>query len=150
MIYLFITVGVMVLDRFVKTAVDKGMQPGDTIPVLEDFFHLTYVRNTGAAFSLLQGHPMLLVIVPGIVILIALVYMIANSKTMKRTFLFALALICGGGLGNLTDRIAYGYVIDMFDFRFFPVFNIADIAVVVGCGLLIIYLIVYENRNPKK
>ena len=140
----------MVLDRVVKTAVDNGMQPGDTIPVVGDFFHITYVQNTGAAFSMLQGHPLLLIILPGILICIALLYMLVNSKTMKPIFLISLALICGGGLGNLTDRFAYGHVIDMFDFGFFPVFNVADIAVVVGCGLLVIYLVVYENRNPRK
>lgn len=138
------------LDRFVKVAINNGMQPGDSVPVIGDFFHITYVQNTGAAFSMLQGHPLLLIILPGIIICIALVYMLANSKTMKPIFLFSLALICGGGLGNLTDRTAYGYVIDMFDFGFFPVFNVADISVVVGCGLLIIYLVVYENRNPKR
>ena len=82
-------------------------------------------------------------------IAIALIFMIAKSKVYKPIFLISLALICGGGLGNLTDRAGYGFVVDMFDFGFFPVFNVADICVCVGCGLLLIYMIVYDNKNPR-
>ena len=139
----------MVLDRFVKTAVTGSMAVGDSIPVAGDFFHITYVQNTGAAFSMLEGHTTLLIVVPAIIILFAIIFICAKQKQYKPVFMWALALMCGGGLGNLTDRAAYGYVIDMFDFGFFPVFNVADICVVVGCGLLAIYLIVYDNKNPK-
>ena len=76
-----------------------------------------------------------------------IVFICAKHRSYKPIFTASLALICGGGLGNLTDRAAYGYVIDMFDFGFFPVFNVADICVVAGCGLMIVYLIVFENRN---
>lgn len=147
MIYILIIVGVLVIDRIVKTVVNSSMDVGDTIPVIGDFFHITYVRNTGAAFSMLEGHPVLLLVLPGIVILIAFIYIIANYRKYKPVFNIALSLMCGGGLGNLTDRAAYGYVIDMFDFGWFPVFNVADICVCVGCGLLMLYLIVYYNKE---
>lgn len=150
MIYILLIVGVMVLDRIVKSGVISNMNPGDTIPVIGDFFHITYVRNTGAAFSMLENHTTLLSVVTGAVICIGILFVIAKSKTYKKIFLFSVSLMCGGGLGNLTDRLAYGYVIDMFDFGKFPVFNVADIAVVVGCGLLVIYMIVFENKNYDK
>ena len=62
-------------------------------------------------------------------------------------FLVSVSLICGGGLGNLTDRISQGYVTDMFDFRVFPVFNVADICVCVGCGLMMLYMIIDMKRS---
>ena len=147
MIYILIIFGVMVIDRIVKTLVTGKMSAGGSIPVIGDFFQITYVQNTGAAFSMLEGHTTLLIVVPAIIILMAIVFICAKHRSYKPIFTASLALICGGGLGNLTDRAAYGYVIDMFDFGFFPVFNVADICVVAGCGLMIVYLIVFENRN---
>lgn len=149
MIYLLVIFGVMVLDRIVKTATTVSMNVGDTIPVLGDFLHLTYIRNTGAAFSLLEGHTLLLILVPGIIIAIAIIFICARYKAYKPVFMFSLALMCGGGLGNLTDRAAYGYVVDMFDFGFFPVFNVADICVCVGCGLLLLYMILFNEKGGK-
>lgn len=145
--YLLVIVGVIILDRIVKTAVASSMSVGDSIAVLGDFFHITYIHNTGAAFSMLANHPMLLSIVPAVIIFIGIIIICAGTKKYKPIFLWSLSLMCGGGLGNLTDRVAYGYVNDMFDFGWFPVFNVADIAVCVGCGLLMLYLIVYENRK---
>ena len=149
MLYIIVIVGVIILDRIVKTAVDNSMNVGDSIPVLGDFFHITYIQNSGAAFSMLQNHSTILIILPAAVILIGIIVICTGTKKYKPIFLWALALMCGGGLGNLTDRLAYGKVIDMFDFGFFPVFNVADIAVCVGCGLLVVYMIVYENSNTK-
>ncbi len=145
--YLLLIVGVLVLDRVVKIAVSTNMDPGDSIPVIDSIFHITYVQNTGAAFSMLQGHPMLLIVVPGIVILIGIVFVLVKHKEYNKTFMTSISLICGGGLGNLTDRMAQGYVVDMFDFRIFPVFNVADICVCTGCGLLMLYMIIYSNRS---
>lgn len=149
MLYIIVIVGVIVLDRIVKTAVAGSMSVGDSIPVLGDFFHITYIQNSGAAFSMLQNHPTILIILPAVVILIGILIICTGTKKYKPVFLWALSLMCGGGLGNLTDRLAYGKVIDMFDFGFFPVFNVADISVCVGCGLLVLYMIVYENSSKK-
>ncbi|MDO4869969.1 MAG: signal peptidase II [Bacillota bacterium] len=145
MLYILVIVGVIILDRIVKTAVAGSMNVGDSIAVLGDFFHITYVRNTGAAFSILQDHRLFLIILPAAVICIGIVFICAGIKKYKPVFLWALSLMCGGGIGNLTDRVAYGYVVDMFDFGWFPVFNVADIAVCVGCGLLLLYMIVFES-----
>ena len=143
-------VGVIVLDRVVKIAVTTNMEPGDTIPVIDHILQITYVQNTGAAFSMLQGHPTLLIVFPAIVIGIGIIFVLVMSKAFNRIFLVSVSLICGGGLGNLTDRISQGYVTDMFDFRIFPVFNVADICVCVGCGLLMLYLIIDANKSGKQ
>lgn len=150
MIYLCVIVAVLVLDRLVKSNISTGMSPGESTSVIGDFFHITYVQNTGAAFSMLEGHMTLLIVVPAVIITIAFFFIIFRHKAYKPIFMYALSLMIGGGLGNLLDRAAYGYVIDMFDFGSFPVFNVADIAVCAGCGLLVVYMIVYESKNPKQ
>lgn len=148
MIYVLLIVAVIVVDRLVKIWVSNGFEPGQSVPVIDGIFHLTYVQNTGAAFSMLQGHPTLLIILPAVVIGIGIIFICVKHKEYNKTFMISLSLICGGGLGNLTDRMSQGYVVDMFDFRIFPVFNVADICVCVGCGLLMLYMFVYSNRNP--
>ena len=147
MIYVLLIVAVLVLDRIVKIAVASNLEPGQSIPVIDNIFHITYVQNQGAAFSMLQGHPTLLIVLPAVVIGVGIIFICVNFRKYNRTFMISLSLICGGGLGNLTDRMAQGYVVDMFDFRIFPVFNVADICVCVGCGLLMLYMIIYNNRN---
>ena len=148
MIYVLLIVAILVVDRAVKMKVAGGMSVGDSIPVIGDFFHITYVQNTGAAFSMLQNHPTILIVLPAIVIGIGIIFVLVKSKSYKKIFLVSVSMMCAGGLGNLTDRLAYGYVIDMFDFGKFPVFNVADIMVCVGCGLLALYMIVFENKHP--
>lgn len=148
MIYIVIIVGIMILDRVVKMYIAGGMQVGESIPVIGEFFSITYIQNRGAAFSILEGHITLLLVVPAIVIAITIIFIILKHKRHKRSLMVALSLICGGGLGNVADRAVYGYVIDMLDFGSFPVFNVADIAVTVGCGFLLLYIIVFDETNP--
>jgi signal peptidase II len=123
------------------------MYVGETIPLLENFFHITYIHNRGAAFSLWEQQWVLLIAFPAIVMIVGLVCLFIKRKTWDKLYLLSIAMICGGGLGNLIDRIAHGYVVDMFDFRVFPVFNIADIFICIGCGLMLIYVIFLERKN---
>ena len=139
MIYAAIIVCVIVLDRIVKAAVRSGFEPGETVAVLGDFFHITYVQNRGVAFSMLYGQETLILILTGVLMAAVLVFLIGFHKKFPVVFNTGLALVCGGGLGNLFDRKAYGYVVDLFDFGWFPVFNVADICICVGCGLMILY-----------
>ncbi|MGI6767229.1 MAG: signal peptidase II [Lentihominibacter sp.] len=150
MIYIIIIVAIMILDRVVKMYIAGSMEVRESIPVIGDFFSITYVQNRGAAFSILEDHTTLLIIVPAIVITIAILFIVIRHKSYKRIFMVALSLICGGGLGNVTDRAAYGYVIDMLDFGSFPVFNVADIAVTVGCGLLLLYMIAFDGKKTQE
>lgn len=121
---------------------------GQSIPLIEGFFHITYVQNTGAAFSLFEGKYAFLIIIPFSALLFAVWYL-EKHKDAHITLVASLILIIPGGFGNLFDRIALGYVTDMFDFKFWPaVFNIADIAICLGCVFLVIYIFFYLDK-PK-
>ncbi len=145
MVYYFIAVLVIMLDRLVKHLVVAGMYPGESLPVIEDIFHLTYVQNEGAAFSMWQGQWLVLIAFPVVVTGVGLVLMFLKRKTWNKLLLLSIAFICAGGIGNLIDRISIGYVVDIFDFRVFPVFNVADIFICVGCGLMLMEVILFEK-----
>lgn len=147
MIYCLIAVAVVIFDRIIKKLVVSNMQPWESIPVIEDVFHFTYVQNTGAAFSMWQGQWIVLVALPLAVIAVGFALMFLKRNTWDKMMLTAVAFICGGGLGNLIDRMSLGYVVDLFDFRIFPVFNIADIFICVGCGLMILDVLFFERKN---
>jgi len=147
MIYFVIIAGIIIFDQFIKNIVVDKMSVGETIPVLEDIFHITYIQNTGAAFSLWQQQWLVLIVMPAIVMAVGIVFLFIKRKTWDKFYLTSIAMICGGGLGNLIDRVLQGYVVDMFDFRVFPVFNIADIFICAGCGLMLIYVIFLERKN---
>lgn len=149
MIYYLIVLAVIIGDRVVKYLVSSGMMPYETIPVIDNVFHITYVQNTGAAFSMWENQWILLVLLPSVALMAGLVLIFIKRNTWSRLMLTAVAFICGGGLGNLIDRIQMGYVVDMFDFRVFPVFNIADIFVCTGCGLLLLDILLSERKNKK-
>lgn len=139
--YFIIAVLVFVADQLTKYLVLFNMVPGQSVAIIEGVFHLTFVRNTGAAFSNFQDQRWGLVIVTSIVLIILVVYFFRRMHQEHWSLLLAIALIIGGGSGNLVDRIRLGYVVDMFDFQVWPVFNIADIGVVLGCVFLIINVI---------
>ncbi|MDO4746360.1 MAG: signal peptidase II [Bacillota bacterium] len=147
MVYYLIAAAVIIFDRIIKNAVVSNMQPWETIPVIEDVFHFTYVQNRGAAFSMWQEQWIILIALPLAVIAAGLVIMYLKRKTWDKLMLVSIAFICGGGLGNLIDRISLGYVVDLFDFRVFPVFNIADIFICVGCGLMVLDVLFFERKN---
>ncbi|NLD19805.1 MAG: signal peptidase II [Clostridiales bacterium] len=136
-------------DRIVKHLISSGMMPHETIPVIENVFHITYVQNSGAAFSMWENQWVLLIVLPFVALAAGLVILFLKRKNWNRLTLTAIAFICGGGLGNLIDRIQMGYVVDMFDFRVFPVFNIADIFVCLGCGLLLLDALLSERKKKK-
>ena len=92
---------------------------------------------------------MLLIGVPALFILVGLVYIFKHRSDRRRILLIAIALIVGGGIGNLIDRISLGYVVDFFDFRVFPIFNIADIFVTIGCALLCVYVLFIDGKKRR-
>ncbi len=121
----------LVLDQVTKIAVRARLEPSETLPVIESVFHLTYVRNTGAAFGLMSGQQSLFVFTT--------LFILAGIgvfwwRARPRAFVLAasLGLIVGGALGNFIDRVTLGRVTDFFDFRIWPVFNVADAALVMG------------------
>ena len=145
--WLWLTALVIVLDQSSKLLVDHSMELYESIELLP-FFQLTYVRNTGAAFNFLAqagGWQRWFFIGLSLTASIAIAYWLKHLPKDKRWEAAAWALVLGGALGNLIDRIAYGYVIDFLDVFWpgsdlphFPAFNVADSAITVGVGLLLV------------
>lgn len=148
--YLVLIVLLVFADQAVKAIIQAQFQIFESVPVIDGVFHLTYVKNTGAAFSIFEGKQGYFIAITAIVSCVLIIYLIKNLRRADRTLLVAISLITSGGIGNLIDRLKQGYVVDFFDFRIWPVFNIADIAVTCGCGLLILYLLVIEPKKAKK
>ncbi len=141
-----LVLGIILLDQLVKFIIRSVMFVGQSVPVIEDVFHFTYVQNRGAAFSMLSGQSLVLILIPAVAIVIAILYM-EKHLDEHWTMILSLVLIVSGGIGNLIDRSLLGFVTDMFDFRFWPVFNIADIAVCVGAGFLILYTFKFSDKK---
>lgn len=132
--YLVIITALVVIDQWSKYLAEVYLKPIVSHPIIPGIFHLTYGRNTGAAFSILQDKQIFLIIFTMVILSMLTFYLIKNIKKGSRLLNFSLAFILGGALGNLIDRIRLSYVVDMFDFTLinFPVFNSADIFVVLG------------------
>lgn len=137
---------VVILDQFSKYIVVENMALGESIPIIEEVFHLTYILNPGAAFGMFaHNRPFFIaiaVIVIGIIIW-ARREILASPWEVKA----GCGLFLGGAIGNLIDRARQGLVIDFFDFRIWPVFNIADIAICIGVGLIIWNLLKTELKR---
>lgn len=139
---------ILLIDVLTKQIVIRTMFPHQSITIIHNFFQITYAKNTGVAFSILEGKQLLIIIMTLIVLGIFIKY-IKELATTKYDII-AYALVIGGALGNLLDRIIYGYVIDFLDFQIFnynfPIFNVADIGIVVGIFLLLLKNF-KESRN---
>lgn len=135
--FLLGALAVFVLDQGIKWLVIRYMELGQSIPLIENVFHLTYVQNPGAAFGMLPYRTAFFIVVTVLVVGgIALYY--RKIPPGRRWLKAGLTLQVGGALGNLADRVRFGRVVDYLDFRVWPVFNLADIAIVTGVGLLIL------------
>ncbi|MBI2140211.1 signal peptidase II [Candidatus Woesearchaeota archaeon] len=134
-IWLFgISFAIFIFDRITKSLVLEKLSEHQSVPVLKGIFHITSVQNTGASFGLLSGSNSILL---GISALVAALIIFHRNKIIQEKSLFLpFGLILGGALGNIFDRIFFGYVIDFLDFRVWPVFNIADSAITIGAVLL--------------
>ncbi|MDD2483879.1 MAG: signal peptidase II [Eubacteriales bacterium] len=148
--YLFLLVCIVAVDQAVKILIENEFALHESVPVIEGFFHLTYVQNTGAAFSIMEGKQILFILLASVISSILIIYIIKNRKKQSGFLLLGLALIAAGGIGNLIDRIRLGYVVDFLDLRIWPVFNVADIAVTTGCVLLVWYTFFIEAKKNKK
>ncbi|MBP9920537.1 signal peptidase II [Proteiniclasticum ruminis] len=144
MIYLIFILG-MLLDYVTKIWAIGTLKGQPDITVIEGFFDFSYLENRGAAFGIFQGRVYLLAFVT---IIIMAVLFVMYQKTKKKTKLLTIstALIMTGAIGNLIDRLRYGFVVDFISWHwkntyYFPTFNVADICITVGTGLLILYII---------
>lgn len=133
---------ILLLDQVSKSAISSKLSPGQSIPVIKNVLHLTFVKNTGAAFGLFKNSTYFFIAVSVIaVIMIGAILLKAIRKDEffgSFLFNFSLILIMSGALGNLIDRVSLRYVIDFIDFRIWPVFNLADSSITIGTALLLI------------
>ena len=138
-------VGIIALDQFVKAKIISTMVPGESIPVLQNVFHITYVLNPGAAFGILPNQRIFFLVAGGILLILAAYFYpkINRKDTLSK---FGAIILVSGATANLIDRVQSGLVIDFLDFRVFPVFNIADIAIVVGMFVMV-YVVLFKMET---
>ncbi len=151
MIYFALGVAIFVTDLLTKIWAQTRLREIGTIALIEDVFHLTYVENRGAAFGILQDQRALFVLM-ALIFAAAVIYVVLKYKNRPAIVDLGLCFMTAGALGNMIDRIWRGFVVDMFDFRAinFPVFNVADIFVCIGAGLLAFFFIFCEGKEKER
>ena len=144
-----------ILDLLSKQIINHVMSVGESIKVINNFFYITYTRNTGAAWSILEDQRILLLIIS--VIVLYLINKFMNKEKLSKIESLSYGIIIGGIVGNLIDRIFYGFVIDFLDFKLFgydyPIFNLADTFIVVGIiimGIISIRKEFYERNQSRR
>jgi signal peptidase II len=133
------TFGVILLDRITKSFFAGLLSAGESLPIIRNVFHMTLVHNTGIAFGLFRDKGAVFILIAGVAIALLvfnIYYYRQNEKALSRIYIVGFSLILGGAIGNLIDRMFYGYVIDFIDFRIWPVFNIADSAITIGAVII--------------
>lgn len=142
------------VDLLTKTFIYEPINAGaPDIVLINNILKFTAVQNTGASFGIFKGNAIILAIVSLIIIIVVfIIQMFSLTKLKDKTFRFGLILIVAGGIGNIVDRFLLGHVRDFIYFELidFPVFNIADSCLTIGCVLIIIYVIIYYVKDCKK
>lgn len=150
-LYILAIVVLVAADQFSKFLIVKNIAELSSIDLIDNFFKITYIKNFGAGFSILQNQTIFLVVIT-VIALCVVTYLLIKSKNSESLNRICYLLIIGGAIGNLIDRFSYGYVVDFLDFYIFgynfPVFNLADSFITIGCFLLIISIIL-ENKRGK-
>ena len=148
--WLWLSAAVMLLDQVTKQLVVRNLEWFDSIAVMPHF-NLVYLKNTGAAFSMLSEAPPAFFVVLGVAVSVGILIWLRRHPQGERLVAVGLALILGGALGNVIDRVTRGYVVDFIDFYWgswhFAAFNIADTAITIGAGLLILDSILQWRRE---
>ncbi|MBA7481108.1 Lipoprotein signal peptidase [subsurface metagenome] len=141
-----ITLILLSVDQFSKYIIRQKMSLAESIPIIKSVFHITYVENRGIAFGLFpQGSSLFIVI--SLIIILGIIFFERKKVIKSLKERFCLGLILGGALGNLIDRLRFGFVIDFLDFRIWPVFNLADSGVCIGGILMVFFLL---RKRPCK
>lgn len=148
-----VILGVVLLDQVTKILVLKLMTLGQSIPIIPNALNLTYIQNRGAAFGMLANHRWVFMVI-SIVAIGGICFYLFGFCRERMILQIGLAFIAGGGIGNMIDRVAYGYVVDMIDFCLFDfwkwIFNVADAYVCIGAGLVVLALILDIINESKK
>jgi signal peptidase II len=157
-ILLIFCIGILVLDQWTKSLVVQKLPLYQRVEVIQGFFDLTHVRNTGGAFGIFGGEKgglgSILFVVVSLIAIGAIVFLFLRIKENERTLAFSFSLILSGAVGNLIDRLRYGEVVDFLDFYLssyhWPAFNVADSAICVGIGLMALELLKGDHKKSIK
>ncbi|MCC3380000.1 signal peptidase II [Paenibacillus farraposensis] len=153
MIYFGIALIIFLIDQGVKYLVATRMELYEQIPVIGNFFLITSHRNRGAAFGILEGQRWLFIVITIVVVIAIIWYLRKTVKTGQKLLSVALSLVLGGAVGNFLDRAISGEVVDFAQFNFgtytFPIFNVADSAIVIGVALIILDTLLESRRNKE-
>ena len=136
---LLVTFSAIFFDRITKLFFSGLLDLGESLPLIPHVLHATLVHNTGIAFGFFRDQGIVFIIIPVIAVILLIFnvyYYRQNNEVLNRHYVVAFSLILGGAMGNLFDRIVYGYVIDFIDFRVWPVFNVADSAITIGAVII--------------
>ena len=148
-IVLAVAAGLVVIDQVIKYFIVQGLAPNGSVSVINGLFSLTYVENRGVAFGMFQNHVWVFTIITGVFIG-AFIWLIVSKKFAGKLFWTSAALMIGGGIGNLIDRIFRGFVVDYLSLSFFPpVCNFADYCITAGAVLLVIMLLLMTGKDVK-
>ena len=151
--YYIIALIVIIFDQITKWLIVEKMDVYDSIIIINNFFNITSHRNKGAAWGILQDQMVFFYIIT-LVVVIGIIYYMQKHGKQSSLLAIGLSLLLGGAIGNFIDRLYRKEVVDFLDFQIFnynyPIFNIADSALVIGVGLLIIYTILDERKSKKE
>ena len=142
-------IALLIIDQITKVKAATDIALNGDIRVWENVLHFTYVENRGAAFGMMQGGKWFFLIITAIAVIGMVWFLFKERKTMHFLMQFSICLLLSGAIGNLIDRVALGYVRDMIYVAAinFPVFNVADMAVCAGCGLLMLDILFLKGKN---
>ena len=150
--------GILLLDQWTKSMVVQKLPLYQRVEVIEGFFNLTHVRNTGGAFGIFGGEKggvgSLLFVVVSLIAIGAIVFLFIKIREDEKTLALSFSLVLSGAIGNLVDRLRYGEVVDFLDFHLstyhWPAFNVADSAICIGIGLLALELLKRDHKTTTK
>ena len=151
LIILIIVTALVAIDQATKLMCTAWLEPVGTVPIIQNVLHLTYAKNSGAAFGSLQGGRWFFLTLTVVAIAVIL-WMLIKYRKNGRLLEIGLVLTLAGAIGNMIDRARLGYVVDMIDFKAinFAIFNLADSCLSIGCVLLVLYIILSEHKKPKR
>jgi len=138
---LFTVTAIVSVDRVTKIFFMDFLNPNESYVVIQNFLYMTLVHNTGIAFGMFKNQGGIFIFISIILIILLLyniIYYKRHQENLSRLYIVAFSMILAGAIGNLIDRILFGYVIDFIDFRVWPVFNIADSAITIGAVIIVV------------
>lgn len=133
------------IDQLIKYFVVAFLKPVGAVSVVDNLIDLVYYENKGMSFGMMEGARWIFVIFTAVA-MVVMVYLLFRNKNEKRLYYLSIGLIIGGGIGNMIDRILYGYVVDYFRLSFFPpICNFADYCIVIGAVLFAVYILFFSS-----